>query len=66
VLADPPIRFYAGVALRDKDGNRIGVFCVKDHKPREMSLHELDVLMTPAKEIEEEIEKRKKKKSNFL
>src|ERR1039458_4012305 len=36
MVTDPPyIRFYAGIALLEKDTNQaIGVFCVKDVKPR--------------------------------
>lgn len=33
VLGKPYIRFYAGVPLRSADGQRVGVFCIKDIQP---------------------------------
>ncbi len=37
VIGEPYIRFYAGVPLRDYAGNKIGTFCIKDHKPKDLS-----------------------------
>lgn len=37
VVDYPYIRFYAGVPIKNKEGHRIGVFCIKDTKPREFS-----------------------------
>ena len=37
VVGEPYIRFYAGVPIMSVDGQRIGVFCIKDRKPREFS-----------------------------
>lgn len=34
VLGKPYIRFYAGVPLKSADGQRVGVFCIKDFKVR--------------------------------
>lgn len=45
VTGKPFIRFYAGVSLRDKNGLPIGVFCIKDTKPRELSADELTLLL---------------------
>jgi GAF domain-containing protein len=37
VSGEPYLRFYAGVPVTSADGQRIGVFCIKDTKPREFS-----------------------------
>lgn len=37
VLNAPFIRFYAGVATFSADGYRIGTFCIKDTKPRNLT-----------------------------
>lgn len=37
VVGEPHIRFYAGVPVKDMNGFRIGVFCIKDRKPRDFS-----------------------------
>ena len=34
VIGKPYIRFYAGAPIMNADGQRIGVFCIKDKKPR--------------------------------
>src|SRR3990172_6022643 len=35
VINAPYVRFYAGVPIFSADGNRVGVFCIKDKKPRD-------------------------------
>jgi len=56
VLADPGIRFYAGIALHEKESRLpIGVFCIKDYKPRQLEPFEIALLMQLAKEAEREI-----------
>lgn len=37
VLAQPPLRFYAGVPIRLDDGSHPGTLCVADFRPRELS-----------------------------
>ncbi len=44
VTGGPRIRFYAGVPVKGPDGVRIGVFCIKDTKPREFSKFDEDIL----------------------
>ena len=44
VTGKPYIRFYAGVPIMSADGQRIGVFCIKDTKPRKFSKDDEDVL----------------------
>lgn len=41
VVGEPYIRFYAGVALSSADGYRIGTFCIKDRKPRNLTGEEV-------------------------
>ena len=56
VIGHPFIRFYAGKSLNDtKTGLPVGVFCIKDTKPRKMSMQELDIFLELAKKAEEEI-----------
>ena len=59
VVGNPLIRFYAGKSLLDKDsGLPVGVFCVKDTKPRKMSMSEISDFLELASEAEEEVNKR--------
>lgn len=39
-----PVRFYAGKSLRRSDGGEIGVFCIEDCHPRQLSHAEIDTL----------------------
>jgi GAF domain-containing protein len=53
VVGPPYIRFYAGFALMDKDSRLpVGVFCVKDTKPRKLSVDEVGILFDLAKKAE--------------
>lgn len=44
VVGKPFIRFYAGVPIMSADGQRVGVFCIKDTKPREFSKGDEEIL----------------------
>ena len=55
VIGEPYIRFYAGVPIVSADGHRIGVFCVKDTKPREFSKDDEEILKGLASWAELEI-----------
>ena len=58
VISKPFIRFYCGMALADdKTGLPIGVFCVKDIKPRDFNASELGVFMELADTAERELNK---------
>lgn len=62
VVGKPFIRFYAGIALRNrKQDLTVGVFCVKDTKPRKFSRQDIAVLMDLANRAEEELNKPPKK-----
>ncbi|MFN3304615.1 MAG: PAS domain S-box protein [Roseateles sp.] len=37
VLAEPPLRFYAGVPIRLDDGSHPGTLCVLDFRPRQLT-----------------------------
>ena len=55
VTGEPYLRFYAGVPIMSADGSRIGVFCIKDTKPREFSKDDIEILKGLAKWAELEI-----------
>ncbi|MFA6601863.1 MAG: GAF domain-containing protein [Candidatus Paceibacterota bacterium] len=56
VIGAPFIRFYAGVALLDYKTNQpIGVFCIKDTKPRRLSLEEVGIITDLADRAEKEL-----------
>lgn len=57
VINKPHIRFYAGVALHDKNGIVVGVFCIKDTKPRQLSTARIARLMEFASQAETELNK---------
>ena len=58
VTGFPFIRFYAGVALLDhKTHQPIGVFCVKDTKPRSLNSEETAIILDLAERAEEELNK---------
>ncbi len=58
VVGSPHIRFYAGVALYEAHSRMpVGVFCIKDTKPRHLSMPEIDIFLELAKEASHEINK---------
>lgn len=58
VVGFPFIRFYAGIALFDyKTRQPIGVFCVKDTKPRTFGSKETAILIDLAERAEKELNK---------
>jgi GAF domain-containing protein len=53
VVGNPHVRFYAGMSIIDAVSKLpIGVFCVKDTKPRKLSLEEIGIFMELAEKIE--------------
>lgn len=60
VVGPPYIRFYAGMRLLDKkSGLPIGVFCIKDIKPRKLNLDEINLFLELANRAEVELNKNK-------
>jgi GAF domain-containing protein len=58
VINPPHIRFYAGVRLLDQQtALPVGVFCIKDIKPRKLTLEETNILMDLARRAEDELNK---------
>lgn len=58
VVGSPYIRFYGGISLVDhKSGQYVGVFCIKDTKPRTLSAEEVDILMDLADRAQKELNK---------
>lgn len=56
VTGPPFVRFYAGVALHDRLTNQpVGVFCIKDNKPRNFNEQDISDLLNLAKLAENEI-----------
>ena len=58
VIGYPFIRFYAGQSLLDyKTGQPIGVFCIKDKRPRTLSVEQIGIFTNLANLAEEELNK---------
>lgn len=56
VVGPPYIRFYAGVALFEKTSKLpVGVFCIKDIKPRKMNIEDIAKFLELAERAEREI-----------
>jgi GAF domain-containing protein len=53
VIGKPFIRFYAGFSIKDsKTGLPVGVFCIKDTKPRKLTVEEMGILFELAQKAE--------------
>ncbi len=55
VVGEPHLRFYAGQSLRGPGAHRIGTFCIKDQKPRNMTDKEKENLKDLAAWVELEL-----------
>jgi excisionase family DNA binding protein len=58
VTGAPRLRFYAGVALEDAQGRRIGALCVLDREPRRLRGREMQALRELAAIASDEIKRR--------
>lgn len=56
VAGDPNLRFYAGAALINNEGLPLGMLCVLDYKPRELTPAQRDLLTVMAKLVMQRIE----------
>ncbi len=58
VIGEPFIRFYAGKSLyNNKSRLPVGVFCIKDTKPRKMSAQDMEDFLDLAHRVEVELNK---------
>ena len=55
VLDEPYIRFYAGYPLISPDGSKLGTLCIMDHKPRNLSAEDIEILNDLGAIVEREI-----------
>ncbi|MEK7643988.1 MAG: GAF domain-containing protein [Patescibacteria group bacterium] len=63
----PFIRFYAGKSLYDRASKLpVGVFCIKDRKPRQMSMSDVNDFFDLAQRAEDEINKKVKNSLPWL
>lgn len=59
VIGELHVRFYAGKSLYEYETKLpVGVFCIKDHKPRKMSITEIGKFLDLADRAEKEINKK--------
>jgi GAF domain-containing protein len=58
VIGEPNIRSYAGVPLRRQNGLKVGAICAVDHKERDFTKDQLDLLGDHAQLMAEQIELR--------
>ncbi|BAZ12295.1 PAS/PAC sensor hybrid histidine kinase [Calothrix sp. NIES-4071] len=59
VIAEPYVRFYAGIPLKSPEGLVIGTLCVVDTKPREITQKQVDGLRSLARLIMRQLEVRR-------
>jgi PAS domain S-box-containing protein len=60
VQGEPNIHFYAGMPLKAKEGHNLGVLCVIDSEPRELSENQKQSLKLLASEVVSRLEFHKK------
>jgi PAS domain S-box-containing protein len=59
VIGHPKIRFYAGSPLVTHDGHALGMLCVHDRVPRELSLDQKEALRALARQVVAQLESRR-------
>jgi len=63
VTGNPKIRFYAGASLQTEDGHALGMICVKDRVPRELSPDQIAALKALSRQVVTQLELRRKLKA---
>jgi formate hydrogenlyase transcriptional activator len=63
VIGDAQVRFYAGMPLITVEGHALGMLCVLDRTPRQISKEQGDALRVLASEVVTELELRRTRKS---
>jgi two-component system cell cycle sensor histidine kinase/response regulator CckA len=59
VTGDPKIRFYAGAPLRTSEGHNLGMICVNDRVPRELTSEQLTALQALSRQVVANLELRR-------
>ncbi|MFD1061885.1 ATP-binding protein [Winogradskyella litorisediminis] len=62
LLEDLKAIFYAGVPLKNPEGYPLGTLCVYDHKPRKLTLNQIETLKIVARQVMNLFELRRKNK----
>lgn len=60
VCGEPNIAFYAGIPLITKNGVALGTLCVVDHKPRNLSIEQVEGLQSLAQQVVDLLELRRR------
>ena len=56
VIGEPYVRFYAGISLYNRNSDLpVGVFCIKDTKPRKLTREETELFLELAAVAEDEL-----------
>ncbi len=63
VIGDAHVRFYAGMPLMTTEGHALGMLCVVDRIPRQLTREQCDALRMLAHEVLTELELRRTRKS---
>ena len=66
VTGDPHIRFYAGAPLRTAEGHVLGTLCAIDHRPRQLSVRQQELLRLLADQVMDQLELRRQRHTLIL
>ncbi len=66
VTGEPKVGFYLGVPLRSPRGHVLGAFCVIDHRPRELTGEQREMLQLLAAQASDALEQRRQGKALLI